>query len=143
MSTLPKTRHSHAGRDYETQLMAASDALRLLPRIMRVFGAPLMQLLSASDGDTEAALAQLGKGSAVITLAREISEVCAADPDALLVLRDVLRYTECDQVKLAGGTLVKASVYENFDTHFAGAYGELMAVAVQAAQASFVKPSGG
>lgn len=143
MITLPKTRHAHAGRTYETQLMPASEALRLLPRIMRVFGAPLMQLLSASDGDTQVALGQLGSGAAMPSLLREISEACVADPDALLVLRDVLQRTECDQVQLAGGTMVKASVYDNFDTHFAGAYGELVTVAVQAAQASFVRPSGG
>lgn len=139
---LPVTHFTHDGRDYYTTLLPASEALVLLPKLIAAFGDGVTSvLLAVKPGETASAIESLSDPLILGPLLQHIASACANN-SGLLILRDVLRHTECAQIKLDGGTILRASVFDNFDHHFAGDLGNMLAVCIKAAQASFAKPSG-
>lgn len=137
--TLPTTSYTVNGRDYTTRLLPARDGLVLMPKIIALLGKEITTMILISPGDQLSALMQ--DMEVVGSMLHAVSEKAASD-NGLLLLHELLRHTTCKQVQLANG-MMELSVYENFDTHFAGEYMDLFTVAIHAARASFTKPSPG
>ena len=57
----------------------------------------------------------------------------------LLVIRDLLRATDCDRVAI-GDAEVPGSVFTHFDLHFAGRYKHLVVVAMWVGRVNFFAP---
>jgi hypothetical protein len=135
--SLPTTNFAVDGRTYTTTLLPATQALVLMPKLIALFGKELTSLLlAAKDANIEALLDDPETlGAVVTTIAKN-----AAENNGLLLLHELMRHTTT-KIVLAGGSQVEASVFDNFDTHFAGDYLHLINVAVQVARASFIKPS--
>jgi hypothetical protein len=134
---LPTTTFTVNGREYTTTLLPASESLLLLPRIIALLGAEITGLLLAGHvepllGDPE----QLGA-----TLYTISSNAVAQGPDSLRRLMfDVVRHTTCKHVQLAE-SIGEAPLVNVFDEHFAGELSDMFQVFIQAARASFTKPS--
>lgn len=137
MSDLPKTSFSHNGRDYTTTLLPALEGLVIMPKIIVLFGREITSLILVTP---EPKLRELLGDMEVLGGFLHTISKNAADNNGLLLLHEILRYTTCKQIQLAN-SVVEASVYDNFSTHFAGEYMDLFTVAILAARASFTKPS--
>lgn len=136
MSGLPTTSFSVDGRDYATTLLPAREALVLLPKLGALIGRDLVSLMLATkDLDSASLLEDPETLGAIISTVAEN----AAKGNGLLLLHELMRHTTCKQIQLAN-SVVEASVYDAFDTHFAGEYMHLINVAIQVARASFIKP---
>lgn len=121
--------------------MPATEALRILPRLVVLFGQDLLELILTA-GDEKSVEVLLAQPEAAAAMLTKISENAIAAGDGLLVLRELMKHTECHQVQLANGTM-KLGVFDHFDTHFAGRIMEIVHVAIAVAQASFSAPSPG
>lgn len=123
-------------KTYICKTFPASEALILLPKLMALLGEEVANLVFGTNKEE---LAQLMSEPKIITqLMIRVSER-AADNDGLLLLRDLMKYTECDKIKV-GDADVRGSVYERFDTHFAADYIHLLKVVAWVARASFANP---
>jgi len=123
-------------KTYFCKTFPASEGLILLPKMLSLLGEEVANLIfGLEDADLDGLLED---AKIVTQMIIRISER-AAETDGLLVLRDLMRYTECDKVKV-GDAEVRASVHERFDSHFAGDYGHLIRVAVWVGRASFANP---
>ena len=124
------------GKTYSCKTFPASEGLILLPKMLALLGEEVANLVfGLEDTDLETLMDDRKVVSAMLV---RISER-AAENDGLLILRDLMRYTECDKVRV-GDADVRASVHERFDEHFAGEYGHLIRVAVWVGRASFANP---
>ena len=134
---LPVTDFVVNGRDYKTTLLPARAGLILMPKIIALLGRENTTIMLAAG---EKGLAKLlANPETMGAMLHEISTKATED-NGLLLLHEVMRHTTCKQIQ-ASESVVEASVYDNFDTHFAGDYLDLFTVAIHAARASFTKPS--
>jgi hypothetical protein len=137
--SLPITEHSAHGHEYKTHLMPASESLVVLPKLIVLLGKNNTALLLATPGDK---LGKLLEEPEVLAAIFHTISTNAADNNGLLVMREIMRRTTV-KVTLASGTAVDASLYEQFDTHFAGRLMEMFEVFIAVARASFTAPSPG
>lgn len=126
-----------AGKVYTTKTFPASQGLVLLPKLIQLLGENLIALFFAASGEALDSLLENPEviSKAILTAARNADEV----EGGWNILRDLLRFTRCDKVKI-GDVEVEASLFDHFDDHFTGDYGLLIQVAMWAAQVSFVRP---
>lgn len=130
--------YSVEGRDFATMPMPATEALRVLPEIIRLLGEDLTALWLMADEE-----AAEGKGIEALlsnreVMARAISTICTnAGPEGLIVIRELLRHT----TMTAGDGVV--NVHDVFDELFAGDIAGMLSVAAHALRASFTRPSPG
>ena len=136
---LPTTTFTVDGKSYTTRLLPARDALVLMPKLIVLLGRDITGLFLASKDVDPGTLLENPEvlASIVATIAEK-----AVESDGLLVLHDLMRFTTFP-LTLAGGNVVQASLFDNFDEHFAGDYIHLIKVAVEVGRASFTKPSPG
>jgi len=125
------------GKVYHTKTFPASEGLVILPKLMALLGDSVVSLIF---GVEESQLDKLFSdpkivGAVIVDVAKRASE-----GDGVLVLRDLLKYTDCDQVDIGAAAPVKGSVHEWFDNHFAGDYLHMLNVCVWVARVSFGKP---
>jgi len=122
------TEHTHVidGVEYTTKTLAASDGLRILPKIVA---------LLADEKDRDQLLRDPKVLGAMIT---EISR-SAAEDDGLLVLKDLLKTTTSNLVRI-GDAEVPGSVHTHFDHHFAGRYRHLVEVCMWVGRVNFTGP---
>jgi hypothetical protein len=125
------------GKTYHTKTFPATEGLVILPKLMALLGDSVVSLIFGVEGDQLDKLFADPKivGAVIVDVAKR-----AADNDGFLVLRDLLKYTECDQCDIGGDAPIKGSVYEWFDRHFEGDYLHLLNVCVWVARVSFAKP---
>jgi len=136
-TSFPTASFTVNGRDYTTRLLPASDALVLMPKIVKLMGRQVFMIFMATSETGLAALLADREtlGSIIFTICEN-----AADNDGLLLLREMMRYTTCKQIQLANSQ-IEASVFDNFDQHFAGDLLDLGTTAIHVGRASFTKPS--
>ena len=119
---------------YTTRTLPASDGLRILPKLLALFREPVLKLMFTANEDQRAELLNDPKIQAAILHGMAEN---AADTDGLLVVRDLLKATKADKVRI-GETKVEDSVHTHFDGHFAGRYGHLANVVMWVASINFV-----
>ncbi len=132
------TEHTHVidGVEYTTKTLAASDGLRILPKIVALLGDAMTGLFFATDEkDRDQLLRDPKVLGAMIT---EISR-SAAEDDGLLVLKDLLKTTTSNLVRI-GDAEVPGSVHTHFDHHFAGRYRHLVEVCMWVGRVNFTGP---
>lgn len=136
---LDVTDFTHAGREYKTTLLPATKGLVLMPKIIVLFGRELTTLMLSTDGSGLGRL--LADPEVLANALYTISQnALRNDGEGLLLLHEMMRFTTYKTV-LAGGNVVDASVYTDFDLLFSGEYMDLFTVAIHVARASFAKPS--
>lgn len=124
------------GKTYTAKTFPALEGLVILPKLIALLGEDIANLVFATS---EGQLDQLMNNPAVLTkMIVSIAEK-AAQTDGLLVLHDLMKYVNCDQVKV-GDAVVSASVYTKFNDHFAGDYLHMFKVVSWVARISFAKP---
>lgn len=124
------------GISYTTTMLPARQGLAILPKLIALFGEPVLKLMFAADADQRAELIRDPKVMASILHSMAAS---ASDGDGLLVIQDLFNATEADKVRI-GDTTVSGNVAVHFDDHFAGKYGHLMNVALWVASVNFLGP---
>jgi hypothetical protein len=124
------------GKTYRTKTLPATEGLLLLPRILSLLGEKVANVLLVSGDENQALL--LDNPKVIAGVLMQIAER-AAESGGLLAIKDTLRHTECDDVKV-GDAVVKANVHERFDTHFAGDYRHLLEVFWWVARRNFIDP---
>jgi len=132
----PKQSKSIDGITYTTQLFPTTDGLILMAKLGDLLGETGLAVVIGAATDPSKSLA--GEASLLAPMLGNIASR-AAENDGLLVIKDLLRYTKCDKIKI-GSNEVTGSAYDHFDDHFQGRYMHLMRVAVWVARASFVGP---
>lgn len=123
---------------YTTKTFPATEALVLLPSLITLVGDQLIAIMMSADSDEalEKLLANPEVISAAVTsIARNASKV----DGGWLLLRDLLRHTKADKVRIGENT-VEGSVHEHFNSHFTGRYMHLINVCIWVAQVSFSEP---
>lgn len=123
-------------KSYSCKTFPATEGLIILPKLITLLGEEVTNLVFGTDDDQLQELMGNPKvlGAMLVKISERVSEV-----DGLLVLKELLRYTTCEQVKV-GEAEISASVYDRFDTHFAGDYMHLLQVVQWVARASFANP---
>jgi hypothetical protein len=124
------------GKTYTCKTFPATEGLVILPKLISVLGEAVTNLVFGVD-DAELAEAMSNPkiiGAMLVKISERVSE-----NDGLLVLKELLAYTSCDQVKV-GDAEINQSVYDRFDSHFAGDYMHLINVVSWVARASFGNP---
>lgn len=124
------------GITYTTRTLPATTGLVILPKLIALFGEPVLKIMFSTDGEERGALLSDPKIMAAVLHAMASN---AADTDGLLVIKDLFRATSADKVKI-GTTEVDDSVYTHFDTHFAGRYMHLATVSMWVASCNFAAP---
>jgi len=124
------------GKSYSCQTFPATEGLIILPKLLAMLGEEVANLVFATNDEQLDGLMDSPKVLAAMMV--KISEK-AAENDGLLVLKDLLKYTSCEQVKV-GDAEIPQSVYDRFDSHFAGEYLHLFKVVGWVARASFGNP---
>lgn len=127
------------GRDYATMPLPASEALAVLPEVIRLLGQELTQLWLMADEKGDRGIEALLENREVMGMAIFTIAANAKDEGGLLVVRDIMRHTVVTVVSEDGVTKA-ANVYDIFDEHFAGDPAGMMAVAAHALRASFSRP---
>ena len=123
------------GIQYITQTLPASDGLKIMPQLVALLGDSLVGLIFATDEKQRDGLLQDPKVLAAL-ITGIATTAAESEVGGLLVLRDLLRTTECDQVAI-GDAAVPGSVYTHFDLHFAGRYKHLVEVAMWVGRVNF------
>lgn len=121
---------------YTTTTMPAIEGLIIMPKLINLLGETGMTILMATSDEEKDALMENNEVKAA--LMSSIAER-AADSDGLLVVKDLMKHTVCNKIKV-GDNFVTDSVWENFDDHFAGRYQHLLDVALWVGRASFAAP---
>lgn len=121
------------GVTYTTKTLPASAGLVILPKLLSLFGEPVLKLFFVADQAEKEAL--LKDPQVVASILHNISKNAAED-DGLLVVKDLLVNTSADKVKV-GDTDIEAAIPSHFDTHFQGRYGHLFQVAMWVASVNF------
>ncbi len=131
------------GVSYETTNLPASEGLVILPKLIAIFGESLIGLLLTAADDDESKTAETLQAllSNPKVLAAMIDTIAqrAAEDDALLVVRRLMKTTTADKVRI-GDAEVPGPVHTHFDGHFAGRYKHLFEVAFWVAKANFAAP---
>lgn len=125
------------GASYTTRLFPASEGLELGRRIARLIDTDKLgqALLALEDSELAAAITD-----PAFLLELFVSAADRTEPGELSeLLRDLLKRTQCDKLRV-GEREVPGSVYDNFDSHFAGRYGHLLEVVVWALRVGFGEP---
>lgn len=136
MATVREHTETIDGINYTTTTLSASEGLRIMPKVVSLVGQTLMSLFFAADEDKR--LAMLSNPKIVGGIINQIA-TNAAEDDGLLVVKDLLKKTKCDQVAI-GDARVPGSVYDHFDIHFAARYKHLAEVAMWVGRVNFLAP---
>ena len=125
------------GVTYKAKTLPASKGLVILPKLIVLFGEPILKLvLSTTNKEQEHMLEDPKILAALLTnVATKASE-----DSGLLVLRDLMQGVTCDQLRLSEEAIIVGDVYSHFDTHFAGRYMHLVEVAMWVAKLNFTGP---
>ena len=123
-------------KPYSCETFPATEGLIILPKLISLLGEDVANLIFTVDDEQIGGLLENPKVLAAMMV--KISER-AAENNGLLVLKDLLKYTRCSAVRVGDATL-EASVWERFDSHFAGDYLHLFKVVSWVARASFGNP---
>ena len=143
MAVVAEKRTEIDGVAYTTKVFPATQGLDLLQWLIKVFGAPVLELvLRLEDDDLAAMLEALGNGD----LGNDVLKAMAT------VLVDVTKHAEPGEISsLCKATLEHtkfvpaegqepASAHLYFDEHFAGRYMHLVEVFIWVVRVSFAKP---
>lgn len=124
------------GKTYTTKTLPATEGILLMPRVLALLGDKVAHLLLVTDDSQQEQLLADPKilGGILVNVAER-----AAETGGILVLKDSLKHTECDQVKV-GEAELKANVHERFDEHFAGDYKHLFEVFWWVIRKNFIDP---
>jgi len=122
---------------YTTKTLSASAGLVILPKLLALCGESVLKIFFAA-GDEETRAALLAEPRVVAQILHGMA-TNAAETDGLLVVQDLFINTTADKVRI-GETEVEGSIATHFDTHFAGRYAHLAAVAMWVAQTNFIAP---
>lgn len=138
MSVVGEQSQSIDGISYTTRTFPASEGLVLLPRLINLIGEKAGALFF---GASSAELASLTEDPQIVAaLLAGIAKNAAEDKHGgWLIAKDLVRYTKADKIRI-GDNDVPGSVYDHFDSHFAGRYDHLLNVCMWVAQASFSRP---
>ncbi len=124
------------GVTYTTRTLPASRGLVIMPKLLALFGEPVLKLMFTADADQRVELLQQPK--IVAALLHGIA-TNASETDGLLVVKDLFETTTADKVRI-GDAEVEGSILSHFDGHFAGRYAHLAAVALWVATCNFIAP---
>jgi hypothetical protein len=136
MSTTRTHTKTIDGTIYTTTTLPATDGLRIMPKLVALLGDSLVGLIFATDEKQRDGLMEDPKILAAIVTGIATT---AAETDGLMVIKDLLRTTEADRVRI-GDAEVPGSVHTHFDLHFAGRYKHLIEVAMWVGQVNFFAP---
>ncbi len=125
------------GKTYTTKTLPASEGLRLMPKIITLFGEKILALFVSTDEKQAEGL--LKNPKVVAAMLVEMAEKAGESEDGWLVMKDLMKYTTCDKVQV-GAVEGEGSVFKHFDDHFAGDYQHLLQVAMWVTHAGFTKP---
>jgi hypothetical protein len=126
------------GINYSTKTLPASEGLKLAPKLISLFGEDVLSLFAATSDDDKAERL-LERPEVLGAVLTNMAERATDSDDGWLVLKELMRYTKSDRVRI-GEVEGPGSVYDHFDTHFAGRYQHLLQVAMWAAMAGFGGP---
>ncbi len=135
MNALPTTQFVVDGTTYTTRLMSATESLDMLPRLIRLLGRRLVHILLSTKSEELAVMLQ--DPEVIASMLATVAENAKEEP--LTIMRDLLRNTKFE--KQASENTVQASAFSEFDEHFSGHMMRLVMVSMQAARASFTRPS--
>jgi hypothetical protein len=142
MGIVRKDEKAFDGILYTTEVFSATEGLDIFAKLAAVFGSSIQYFFGmAKDGNID-----LG-GELIATVMSEMSgAVLRAKKETgespLLVLRDLLVNTRCDNLNMGDTEKVPGSVHDHFDTHFAGRYEHLIRVCIWVGSLNFIPPSG-
>lgn len=122
------------GITYKTHTLPTSRGLVVFPKLLALFGEPVLKLFFVAGGDEERK-SLLKQPQVLGSILSRVAEN-AAENDGLLVLRDLFEKTTADKVKI-GDAEVEDSVHAHFDTHFQARYGHLLHVSMWVATVNF------
>lgn len=146
MSTIKEHETEIDGKKYKCKTFPTSEGLVILPKIISLLGEKIANLVFAAGEEGMASLMEDQKTMAAIMV--NIAER-AEENDGLLVLRDLMKYTtymrrhqepKSKDNPNPAVVEISESVYNNFDTHFAGNYMHLLNVGMWVGRASFGNP---
>lgn len=129
------------GKLYKTKTFSTTEGLEIMSKLSLVFGDSIGILLSQrKDGEFNLDITVIGQ------LLTEIARSATAakkefGSNPLLVLRDLLVNTTCDDIDVGDLKNVTMSCYDAFDTHFAGQYQHLIEVCLWVGSLNFMPPS--
>lgn len=120
------------GCSYETTSFTATEALVMLPKMVNLIGFNTLKLLLETTEDQREMLL-----SSPDIIAGIVSNIAAQTSDGgLLVLKDLMAKTICQQVKIGEATGV-GNVQKHFDSHFTGRLLHMVNVCIWVASVSF------
>lgn len=125
------------GKRYRTRPFTADVGLVLMPRVLSLLSPNVAKILFGTNEAEKTALVAdpAIMASIAIDIARE-----AAKTDGLLVLRDLMEHTVCENGRV-GDVDMEIDVRERFGDHFACDYLHMFKVALWVARVSFARPS--
>lgn len=125
------------GITYTTNTFAATQGLIVGAKLARLVDASAVgeALLAVDVENVESALA-----NPALMLDLVLSAAKSVSPEEFVdTLKTLIVHVTADKVSI-GDAVVPGSVFDHFDTHFAGRYDHLLDVVVWAARAGFIKP---
>jgi hypothetical protein len=129
------------GITYTTKTLPTTQGLVIMPKIVSLFGEPLLKLIFTvvGQGVPQEDRMKLFKSPEILggllgSIARN-----AAENDGLLVVKELLVATTADKVKIGEAFGANEPVMNHFDTHFAGRYMHLAEVAFWVASCNFLE----
>jgi hypothetical protein len=136
MSTITEHTKTIDGITYKTRTLPASKGLVILPKLLALFGEPVLKLMFTADEDQRTEL--LKEPKILASILHQIAKQAAEDA-GLLVIRDLMEGVNADKVKV-GDAEIPGEVHTHFDGHFAGRYTHLAAVSMWVASCNFTGP---
>ena len=126
------------GITYTCRTFPASEAVKILPRLIALFGARVVQIaMQAGPDQLEHYMAQPEILAAIVT---EAAKAGAEDPEGWIVLKDLMANVTADKIRI-GTSEVPGSASTHCDVHLPGRLMRLVKVAVWVATKSFSVPS--
>lgn len=119
---------------YKTTTLLATRGLTILPKLIALFGEPLLKVMFSADEDEKEHMMEEPRVIAAILHGISLN----ASDGELLVLRDLMETTESDQTRM-GEAEVPGNIRMHFDTHFAGRYMHLAKVAKWVGSCNFTE----
>ena len=125
------------GKQYTTKTLPASEGLALMPILINMLGEQVANLILATNDEQQKELLKDPKivSKALMAVAKQ-----AAQEGGMMAFKDLLRHTQCDAIRV-GDTTIEGSVFDRFDSHFAGEYKHLFSVAWFVIRKNFIDPS--
>ena len=133
------------GVSYTTTTLPATRGLLILPRLIALFGEPILKLIFTTSqelgegDDAGEAMGELLQDPKVMATILHGMAANAAEDNGLLVIKDLMMSTEADKARM-GEAEVQGNVHQHFDTHFAARYTHLAQVAMWVASCNFIGP---